>query len=183
MLLPSAIPQGLSARELTRLERETRRQVLSYVKALKRYMHGMEMAELAVIGPAIGFRETRRMLGREVLQAEDVLAGASGRRGGRGGWKPEIHQDVNKMGVYLEVADGSYFDIPLDVLRAADLENLYGAGRILSADQTAFAAVRVMGTCFATGHAAGVAAAYRSLRGSAEVSDVREELTRQGALV
>ena len=184
VLLPSAIPQGLSARELTRLERETRRQVLSYVKALKRYMHGMEMAELAVIGPAIGFRETRRMLGREVLQAEDVLARRKRPDGvARGGWKPEIHQDVNKMGVYLEVADGSYFDIPLDVLRAADLENLYGAGRILSADQTAFAAVRVMGTCFATGHAAGVAAAYRSLRGSAEVSDVREELTRQGALV
>lgn len=147
-------------------------------------MHGMEMAELAVIGPAIGFRETRRMLGREVLQAEDVLARRKRPDGvARGGWKPEIHQDVNKMGVYLEVADGSYFDIPLDVLRAADLENLYGAGRILSADQTAFAAVRVMGTCFATGHAAGVAAAYRSLRGSAEVSDVREELTRQGALV
>ena len=45
------------------------------------------------------------------------------------------------------------------------LENLYGAGRMIWADDTAFAAVRVMGTCFATGHAAGVAAALQAKDG------------------
>ena len=52
-------------------------------------------------------------------------------------------------------------DIPLGALQSADTGNLYGAGRIVSSDEAAFAAVRVMGTCFATGHAAGVAAACR----------------------
>ena len=64
-----------------------------------------------------------------------------------------------------------------------DFENLYGAGRMISSDDAAFAAVRVMGTCFATGHGAGVAAAWQALHGTAEVAKIQEELRRQGALV
>ena len=61
------------------------------------------------------------------------------------------------MATYLAVKEGSWFDIPMGALQSETLENLYGAGRMVWADDTAFAAVRVMGTCFATGHAAGVA--------------------------
>ena len=52
------------------------------------------------------------------------------------------------------------------------------------ADDTAFAAVRVMGTCFATGHAAGVAAALRADLGQMPcVENVRAELQKQRGLV
>lgn len=184
ILLPSVIPSGLSAEEITRMETETRRQVLYYVQALKKYMHGMEMAELAVIGPSLGFRETRRMVGRDTVTADDVLTRRKRDDGvARGGWKPEIHKDVNKMGTYLEVTEGSYFDIPLGALQSADIENLYGAGRIISSDEAAFAAIRVMGTCFATGHAAGVGAAYQALHGAGDIEPIRQELMRQGALI
>ena len=54
---------------------------------------------------------------------------------------------------------------------------------MISSDDAAFAAVRVMGTCFATGHGAGVAAAWQALHGTAEVVKIQEELRRQGALV
>ena len=40
-----------------------------------------------------------------------------------------------------------------------------------------------MGTCFATGHAAGVAAAYQALNGNVDREKIREELKRQNALV
>ena len=184
VLLPSAIPKGLSSKEITRLEIETRKQVLYYVKALKKYMHGMELAELAVIGPSIGFRETRRMDGKEKVTVEDVLTRKKCENGvARGGWKPEIHKDINKMGTYIEVSGGSYFDIPLGALQSRDIDNLYGAGRIVSSDEAAFAAVRVMGTCFATGHAAGVGAACQASDGIADITKIREELIRQGALV
>ncbi|GAA6295409.1 FAD-dependent oxidoreductase [Enterocloster asparagiformis] len=184
VLLPSAMPTGMSAEELTDLEKNTRKQVLSYVEALRRYMPGMERAELAVIGPSIGFRETRRMLGREMILAEDVLKRKKRRDGvARGGWKPEIHKSLSKMATYLEVSGGSYFDIPLGALWSADIENLFGAGRLICADEAAFAAVRVMGTCFATGHGAGVAAACQALRRETDVEEIRVELKRQGALV
>lgn len=184
VLLPSAMLTGMTAEELTNLEKQTRKQVIAYVEALRRYMPGMEKAELAVIGPSIGFRETRRMLGREMIQTEDVLKRRKRRDGvARGGWKPEIHKSLNKMATYLEVSGGSYFDIPLGALWSADIENLFGAGRIVCADEAAFAAVRVMGTCFATGHGAGVAAACQVLHQITDVDEIRNELQRQGALV
>lgn len=54
---------------------------------------------------------------------------------------------------------------------------------MISADEAAFAAVRVMGTCFATGHGAGVAAAVQALQGEADIRKIREELVKQGALI
>lgn len=184
VLLPSVIPQGITARELTEIEKNTRKQVLYYVKALREYMPGMEHCELAVIGPAVGFRETRKLVGKEMITAEDVLSRRKREnRVARGGWKPEIHKSVDKMATYMEVTSGSYFDIPLGALQSENIENLYGAGRIVSADEVAFAAVRVMGTCFATGHAAGVGAACQVLDGSVQIARVQQELERQGALL
>ena len=183
VLLPSVIPQGMTAADLTSMEKDTRKQVLYYVKALKAYMPGMEKCELSVIGPSIGLRESRKLAGRETITAEDVLSRRKRSDSvARGGWKPEIHKDVNKMATYLEVAEG-YFDIPLGALQSENISNLFGAGRMVSADEAAFAAVRVMGTCFATGHAAGVGAACQALRGGAVIEWVREELKRQGALI
>lgn len=184
VLLPSVIPNGLTAQEMTRMERETRKQVLSYVQALRMFMPGMEHCELAVIGPSIGFRETRKLVGKEIVTVDDVLSRKKCANGvARGGWKPEIHKDVNKMATYLEVKEGSYFDIPLGALQSENISNLYGAGRMISADEAAFAAVRVMGTCFATGHAAGVGAACQALDGTVEVGHIQNELRRQGALI
>ena len=49
-------------------------------------MPGMEKCELTMIGPAIGFRETRRLVGRYTLTAEDVLTRRTFEDGvGRGG--------------------------------------------------------------------------------------------------
>ena len=80
---------------------------------MKRYMPGMEHSELVMIGPSIGLRETRRLVGRTQLTGEDVLSGR--RRADRdcqGGWKPEIHRSMTKMATYLAVKEGSWFDIP-----------------------------------------------------------------------
>ncbi|MCY7009209.1 FAD-dependent oxidoreductase [Fusobacterium simiae] len=184
VLLPSAMISSISSENLTEAEKDTRRQVLSYVEAFKRYMPGMEKCQLIMIGPSIGFRETRRLHGKEIIQIEDVLERRKRADGiARGGWKPEIHKSLNEMGTYLEVENGSYFDIPLGALQSINIENLYGAGRIISSDEVAFAAVRVMGTCFATGHAAGVAAAYQALNGNVNIEKIRKELENQKALI
>ncbi len=85
--------------------------------------------------------------------------------------------------VYLDVPGASYYDIPLGCLQSVDTSNLYGAGRLICADAQAMAASRVMGTCFATGHAAGVAAAIQGETGNVNVNAVRNELVRQKALI
>lgn len=184
VLLPTVIPKGLDGRELTALEKDGRRQAVSYAKALKKYMPGMENSELAVMGPSIGFRETRRIVGKKAVTAGDVLERRKCEDSiARGGWKPEIHKSQTKMAEYMDVENGSYFDIPLGALQSVNIENLYGAGRIVSSDPIGFAAVRVMGTCFATGHGAGVAAAHQALKGAADIRDIRAELEKQGAMI
>lgn len=43
------------------------------------------------------------------------------------------------MATYMEVKSGSYFDIPLGALQSENVKNLFGAGRMISADEAAFA--------------------------------------------
>ncbi|MEP6662047.1 MAG: FAD-dependent oxidoreductase [Verrucomicrobiota bacterium] len=52
-----------------------------------------------------------------------------------------------------------FYEIPARSLRAARTENLFMAGKTLSADVDAVASARVMGCCLATGAAAGLLAA------------------------
>ena len=139
------------------MELDTRRQVLYYVEAFRRYLKGMEQCELTMIGPSIGFRETRRIKGKSMIKAEDVLNRKKCEDGvARGGWKPEIHKDTDKMATYMDVKEGSWFDIPLGVLQSDNIGNLY---------------------------AAGVAAAVQAEYGEADIRKIRAELDRQGALL
>ena len=81
-----------------------------------------------------------------MIKAEDVLNRKKCEDGvARGGWKPEIHKDTDKMATYMDVKEGSWFDIPLGALQSDNIGNLYAAGRMISADEAAFEAVRVMG--------------------------------------
>ena len=92
-----------------------------------------------------------------------------------------MHTDINRMADYLWVKDDGYYDIPLRCLKSRSTANLWGAGRLVSADAVAFASVRVMGIGFATGQAAGVAALLslkfkQSCAGRAPVSDSNCEM-------
>ena len=65
VLLLSVIPTGLNAEELTRIEKFTRGQALSYVESFRRFMPGMENCELTMMGPLIGCNVFLRQLIRE----------------------------------------------------------------------------------------------------------------------
>jgi hypothetical protein len=101
----------------------------------------------------------------------------------RCGWPIEEHQAVGSTR-YTPIAGCGFYDIPLDALRSVDRDNLWAAGRLTSCDQAAYCSLRVMGTAFATGHAAGVAAALSADgSGTPAVAAVQRELRRQDALI
>ena len=54
------------------------------------------------------------------------------------------------------ISGEGHFDIPLRTLTSIDTENLLSAGRNIDGDRAAGSSLRVMGTAFATGHAAGI---------------------------
>ena len=76
-----------------------------------------------------------------------------------GAWGAEWHDRVTFESTYVAPPDGTAYEIPLRCLISENTPNLFAAGRTADGDQKAGASLRVMGTAFATGQAAGAAAA------------------------
>ena len=174
----------LSSRSFTRAEQEGREMALLMVDVLRGNTPGFEAAWLAQTGPQIGVRETRHPTARCEVTRADILEGRQRSDGvARGAWPMELHGEAGKP-VYERVGGQGYFHIPLDALHARDLGNLWYAGRVIGADPHAYGSTRVMGTAFASGEAAGVAAALSTAQGHPpEASAVRAQLVAQGALI
>jgi hypothetical protein len=65
--------------------------------------------------------------------------------------------------VYWYPSDDKGYGVPAGCLRARGFDNLFLAGRSLSATREAMGSLRVMGACMATGQEAGLLAARFSL--------------------
>jgi hypothetical protein len=104
-------------------------------------------------------RAGRMIIGQYVLTGADVLAGRKFSDGAaRGAWPIEQWNAEGRTRLrYL--AEGEHYDIPARSLRAAGVQNLFMAGKVISADVEGIASARVMGCCLATGEAAGLMAA------------------------
>ncbi|MFD1697036.1 FAD-dependent oxidoreductase [Roseibium aestuarii] len=147
--------KDLSSRSFTEAEQAARAAAHDYVQVLRKHVPGFEHAYLAQTGPQIGIRESRHPPARYELTGEDLLTGRQRPDGvARAAWPIEDHSVPGKP-VYKPIGGAGYADIPLDCLRAKGLENLCYAGRVIGADSAAYASIRVMGTAFATGEAAG----------------------------
>ncbi|RYD22405.1 MAG: FAD-dependent oxidoreductase [Verrucomicrobiaceae bacterium] len=106
-----------------------------------------------------GVRESRRWIGEATLTGTDLL---TGRRFpdeiALATWPMEFRE--NTRGPKLRFPkENKPAGIPLGCLKPAGIERLFTAGRCISTDHDAQASIRVMGTCFATGEAAGNAVA------------------------
>ncbi|WP_373050393.1 FAD-dependent oxidoreductase [Thalassovita aquimarina] len=158
MMYDHALPD-LSSESFTRAEQAARAAAQDYVEVLRNRVPGFENAYLSQTGPQIGIRESRHPAARYELTGEDLLTGRQRPDGvAKAAWPIEDHAVAGKP-VYRPIGGDGYADIPLDCLRAKGLDNLYFAGRTIGADAAAYASIRVMGTAFATGEAAGRAAA------------------------
>lgn len=106
-----------------------------------------------------GVRETFRWLGRYTLTADDLITGREfSDRAAFATWPIELRETTRgpQFRFFEKPAQ-----IPLRCLISAEIDGVFFAGRCLSATHEALASVRVMGTCLATGSAAGQAAADR----------------------
>ena len=106
-----------------------------------------------------GVRESRRATGVCELTKDDFLKGAAFDDGvASTSWPMELRERATgPRWQFPETPRAA--QIPLRSLRHRDVENLWIAGRCISASHEAQASIRVIGTCLATGEAAGIAAA------------------------
>jgi len=181
--IPSTIVPSLDAKTLTECEVGLRAQIHNYYEAFTKYLDGFSGAVVSSSGPSIGIREARRIIGEKTLYGEEIInAPKSDDSIARGAWSPEMHKSNTNI-KYTHIADNEYFSIPLGCLKVKDAKNLWAAGRLISTDSMALGSIRVMGTGFATGQAAGVAAALTLDKTTYDIKKVQEELIRQGALI
>jgi hypothetical protein len=144
---------------LTLAEQEGRKRVLAVTQFLKT-LPAFTRAFVSHAAPQVGVRESRRAIGRYQLTREDVLTGRKFEDGvARASWPIELWEEGRLGATYEFLADGTHYDIPLRCLQARDVDNLFVAGRCLSATHEAHGSARVIGTCLATGEAVGRAAA------------------------
>lgn len=151
----------LSSESFSKAERASREAAHDYAELLRTHVPGFERAYVVQTGPQIGIRESRHPAARYEVTFEDLATGRQREDGvAKAAWPMEDHSIPGKP-VYTSVGGEGWASIPLDALRAKGLDNLYLAGRTIGADPRAYASIRVMGTAFATGDAAGQAAATR----------------------
>ena len=149
--------------QVTAWEREARARVDQLQQFLVETVASCRNARLASVAPQLGVRSGRRLRGRATLADDDVLGARKSAQGiARGCWPMERWGNSPKPQMtYFNERD--YYEIPLDCLRPAELDNVLVAGRCLSADAGAMTSARVIGTALATGWAAGTAAAFQAL--------------------
>lgn len=131
-------------------------QLLAFLRANVR---GFEQCETPQKEFTLARRAGRMIVGQSLLTGADVLAGRKFPDAvARCAW-PIEQWDAKGAVRFKYLPAGTHYEIPARSLRAARVENLFMAGKTISADVDAIASARVMGCCLATGAAAGVLAA------------------------
>ena len=145
--------------DLSWAEREGRKQASELIEFFRNSCVGFENAVLVSTGVQIGVRESRRVLGHYLLTAEDLLLSKPfDDTVALGGYPIDIHNPSGAKTATTHLKPGQFYFIPLRVLIAKGLSNLFVCGRCISATHEAGAAIRVTPIAMATGQAAGVAA-------------------------
>jgi hypothetical protein len=150
-------------------ERMGRDLALKIVAFLGGQIEGWTRSRIGAWPSRLGVRESVRLLGVHELTGEEVLIGERFADGVvEVAWPIELRERAT--GPRWRYPEGAVAArVPLRSLRHRDLVNLWMAGRCLSATHEALGAVRVMGTCLATGEIAGLSAA--AFRGEAVGAD------------
>lgn len=151
-----------------------------------------ENLTLEWVGTVPGKRESRRFEGDYMLVQKDIVEQREHYDAvAVGGWSMDLHP---ADGVYSDQpgcnqwhAKGVY-QIPYRCYYSKDIENLFYAGRIISASHVAFGSSRVMATCAHGAQAVGMAAALavrngwlpRDLADPQRIQLLQRELNRRG---
>ena len=166
---------------LSVLKRDGHQLATQIAAFLKETVEGFSKSFISTSPNQVGVRESRRALGRYRIETEDLLNGVRFEdEVALATWPIELRERATG-GKLRFPKNGLPSGIPLRALRSKTMDNLFVAGRCLSASHEAQASLRVIGTCLATGEAAGIAAALLASRARCEASvirEIRERLSR-----
>lgn len=116
------------------------------------YFPGFENAYISNIADMLGVRVSRRIKGRYVYTINDVKSGKTfANPVVVSNYPVDVHSEKKDASTLEVVKD---YTLPLESLMSADINNLFAAGRCISADFMAQGALRVQASCFSMGEGA-----------------------------
>jgi len=156
---------------------------------------GTETMTLEWVGHIPGKRESRRFEGDTMMVQKDVVEQRKHYDAvSFGGWAIDLHPAdgvyANRNGCDQWHSKGVY-QIPYRCMYSRDIDNLFLAGRVISASHIAHGSTRVMMTCAHGGQAVGVAAALckekgltpRDLSAAEDVVELQQRLLGLGQYI
>jgi len=178
------------AASVTAATLEGRRQAFHMIPVFRKYVPGMEGCHLVSTAALLGTRESRRIVGRAVLNEDDLMAMRDWPDAVcYGSFFIDIHNctGAGMDGATWRPQKGFRYQIPYRCMLPRKIENLLVAGRCVSVTHRALGSTRVMPQCAALGEAAGAAAALSIEAGCAPgelpVEKLQDRLRAAGAIV
>lgn len=126
-----------------------RKTILRLSNYCKEYFPGFENAYISNIADMLGVRTSRRLKGKYVYTMEDVISGKKFEHPiVVANYPIDVHSKKQGASTLKVVQD---YQIPIECTMSADIENLFAAGRCISADFMSQGALRVQTSCFSMG--------------------------------
>lgn len=158
LLVPLASDWKEMESEISRVAKHAERELTQFLQTLE----GFSRAVVYASG-RLGVRDGGRALGEYVLTEADVLACRKFSDAAcRAAW-PIEYWDAERGAELAYLPSGAYYEIPERALKARSFENVWVAGKCLSADARAQASARTVGTCWAMGERSGLLSATWAL--------------------
>ena len=113
------------------------------------YFPGFEKSYISNIADMLGIRVSRRIKGKYIYTIDDVKSGRTFEHPVVvSNYPVDVHSEKKDSSTLEMVRD---YTLPLESLMSADIDNLFVAGRCISADFMAQGALRVQASCFSMG--------------------------------
>lgn len=113
------------------------------------YFPGFEKSYISNIADMLGIRVSRRIKGKYIYTIDDVKSGRIFEHPVVvSNYPVDVHSEKKDSSTLEMVRD---YTLPIESLMSADIDNLFVAGRCISADFMAQGALRVQASCFSMG--------------------------------
>ena len=131
---------------------EGRKSILRLAEFCRIYFPGFEKAYISNIANCLGVRVSKRPQGKYIYTVDDILNNKKfNNKAVVSDYPIDVHSAKQDKSILRQV-NGDY-ELPIEALISEDFENLFMAGRNLSADFLSQGAFRIIPSCFSMGEA------------------------------
>lgn len=140
---------SINIRNISKALLDARQAVYRLSNFCKEYFPGFENSYISNISDILGIRTSRRIKGKYLYTMNDIITGKKfDNPVAIADYPIDVHSKDKNSSTLKAVQD---YQIPVEALMSADYDNLFAAGRNISADFMAQGAIRIQPTCFSMG--------------------------------